>query len=220
VNFLVSLEQFQARHQLGNSETLVNTIKLVLSAATVHLSEYLRTGFDRQTQTDFYYVADRIIPARDGMYTLLLSNGFVFVDESTDPAPAPFSVYVGNTLADMHPKRLSKDAYILNSDSGKLTILSLTDEDGGSINLDYVDGYYIRVEYTHGFEVKSTVSGKVYTGVPDWLQEAATLIAYELFCLNDTDKEQKQGAFKIPPSVYALLGRNLRISPSSYSPLR
>lgn len=152
------------RQRLGFDDiTSINTaLQSALEGATTEIAQFLRTKFDRVTQTDIF--CPRFTMQRGSIYqvNLALKAGFVS-DVSIGTSPT------FDGVSDS-PTAVSSGAVI--------------DGEKGSVVLGYrsdLTNQFVSITYTAGFEVDGS---KVYQNVPDWLRIAAENYAISILDRN------------------------------------
>lgn len=224
---------------VADNERYNETIRQFLLGATFSLTASLRTEFDRVTHADVFYVResqkdddsiyyDRPRQGRawtvDGQLRyvgdqprtrLLLSQGFV------DSAQA-ISIRSAGTIGGLTDSSVFTD---LTSAEGVDTVIAY--EQGGVQvwNAD-LSGYFVRVEYTAGFDTTAGTDPPLYdqTQVPKWLQRLAQITAlmslttHPLF--TESNKSAEFGAKALHAQAQALIAKHVRYAPSALRPLR
>ena len=178
------------RERLGftdSKEVVINALERALNEATVVVGDHLRTGFDRQTNVDLFYVpktrefgpANRGRPSSrvtwsnlESPYTVAqtrfaLSQGFVDSGET-------ITAYAASTVEGLADSDLRYD---LKDVSGR-NLVTFDYDEGVMIVDDFLlNVSYVQVSYTSGF---TTTGGdpEVYVGQPNWLKTMCEVRAH------------------------------------------
>ena len=175
-----SVEDFAIRAGLGSvddlAEDVQNKARYALEAATTHLISYIRTEFDAQSVVDQYYVDTGELPFQGEFPKFYLTQGFV-----TTPV-ASMVIRTSDQLPEVGTATAIDTTY-LRLDSNKGTVL-ITGTDRLPINaLSPVSGdrYFAQIEYDAGFTASADAFGSVYDNAPEYLSEAALILAKQIF---------------------------------------
>ncbi len=181
---LATVEDLELRINATNTTgELTPLLYASLCSTTLHLTALLRVPSLEFTvgAVDRFYVDREYSKRVEQFIRFKLKNGFV--NETTNPIELKYAFTVDDFT----------DAVAIESQ-----YLSV-DEDRGFVNFDVYgfrdsfiriyanripanfEGYRFQITYDHGFEQKTLPEGKVYTGVPDWLYEAALIKGREIY---------------------------------------
>lgn len=171
---LVSVENLRIRMGLQDTESTNLRLAAAIEAATVHLESLLETSLDYQATDDTFWIDPREQPWVDHFLYVRLSKGFV---DSTVP---PVLRLAGTVAEAPTADPLATSNTKFNYKGGLAAILDsdLVTEVWPRLGVDEV---FLRVEYSYGFQTKSDEFGKVYLSTPAWLQEAAYVIATNIY---------------------------------------
>lgn len=230
-------ERLQARE---NTKTDA-AIDSALLAASSHLESVLYTEFSRKLLRDTWFVNWDEFPQRADRAKFYLTQGFV--DTTQTQELKINSEFDGIDLQDVQPAkvfRTTKDEKGLLTVFGSETVrppffsgsqgntqVAPFQVRGTPLLLNFA---YVQLEYTAGFESKrdktNCFSGKVYKGVPEWLEEACLQIGRELY-LTDVDVEEaivddatsalgnKRGTQAIITKAENMVNRHIRFHPDA-----
>lgn len=223
---LTTVEAVRKRGSLGDVDAVNERIGISLNAASLHLASLLRTDFDRKVIQDRYYVdwdefpfigggGDTYQYRRGGGFIKLFhSQGFVDTNES-------YTIKVALNLSDFaNAGEIDSDYLQIEGPEGLVLITSNELDSPAYVPFTLSGRQFYQIDYTAGFLTKSAKYGKVYQGVPEWLQEAATMASltiYRAVCRDDDES----AAFN-PSLIYPLqsfLERYIRFYPSALKPL-
>lgn len=127
-----------------------------LQAATVYLSTTLRTGFERKTRSDLFYIPEAVQIGATYKVKLKLTDGFLTALPTVVASDRRATLVAG---IDLTPDSL------FDLEQGTLTILDQP-----------LRGQFVQVEYTCGFEADDTdLTLYKQDQVPSWLKDAAYL---------------------------------------------
>lgn len=157
---LTSIADVRDAIRFDDIDEINTAIESALEAATADMINILRTEFDRQERTDFFYI-EKTTPygAVDQDYWRLTAG---FVDEDED-----FSVELGSSPAEITADPLDiESSCIVNYTRGLITYAG-----------EAQDSKFVKVTYTSGFELGTGDDDRVYQDVPTWLKQAAKLKA-------------------------------------------
>jgi hypothetical protein len=214
----VSVEDFAIRAGLGDVDDLADDVtakaQASIEAATTHLVSILRTTFDEQTPTDQYYVDTGELPFVGEFPRFFLSQGFVTT------ATSGIAMRIASTLADLAAASNTDAAYfVLDQTKGSL-LVSGTDVTSISVPSPALsDRYFADITYTAGFTSKSDAYGTIYENTPDWLTEAAMILAKSIFDTGKACKDDNKNPQGCPCSIESLVNRYIRFMPSALKPM-
>lgn len=147
----------KSRLSLSDITEIDQACDVVVDLTTQMLERQLSTSFALVTQEDHFRVLSPLKSGTECRATLMLRSGFV----STDPAPV---IKRGTSPADASAAAaLEDEEYTVNLEKGIVEVRSTDD----------LRNTFFAVEYESGFDV----SAGVYTGLPNWLLEAAYALA-------------------------------------------
>lgn len=193
-----------------------------LTSATIQLKDILRLGkITQEVQVSEEFLVDRDTALREERYLKMrLSNSFV--DESTNLV----KVIYGVTQEDLdNPNQTQADAKFVkvNHERGVVWF------DMAGFNGDLTEPaisrrvplnfyrYIFRVTYDYGLATKGSKEGKIFNGVPDWLEEAALIKGREIYQLTNPSQDNK--AIDNSGNLAYLVDNNLRIEALHLDPL-
>jgi hypothetical protein len=216
---LVSVEAFSIRSGLGDIDSIAEDVQLKarysIEAATAHIVSILRTELDAQSLVDQYYIDYGEFPFNAEFPKIYLTQGFVTT------AVGALVIRTSDQLPDVATATAIDTSY-LRLDSNKGTVL-ITGTDRLPINaLSPVAGnnYFLQIEYDAGFTTASDAFGTIYENTPDYLQEAAMILAMSIFQSGQPCKDsERTGTNGCPCTVENLLNRYIRFVPSALKPL-
>jgi hypothetical protein len=214
-----SVDDFAIRAGLGTvddlAEDVQNKARYALEAATTHLVSYIRTEFDARSVVDQYYVDIGELPFQGDFPKFYLSQGFV-----TTPVSS-MTIRTSDQLPEVG-SATAIDASYLRLDANKGTVL-ITGTDRLPINaLSPVSGdrYFAQIEYDAGFTTQADAFGTLYENAPDYLAEAAVILAKQIFDNGQPCKDgDATGANGCPCTIEHLITRYIRFVPSALKPL-
>ena len=192
------------RESLGFDDmTDINfAIEAALQAAEPQLAAQLGTSFARKAVTDTFFVPR---PGyEDGRHVqteFRLSRGLVV------PTPVAIRAY-DPQLIDTDARAVEGVRYDLDKGIGRDWVT-------------HYEGEYVRFSYEAGFEVGASPESYELTQVPNWLQEAAKLLA--LLHLADsptlTEANVKLEKLMLSQQLKALLSDHIRYAPMALLPM-
>lgn len=151
---IITVKDVRSRLSLPDDEGVNNSIKSCLNAALVRVSAMLRTGLNKVSLVNVFYVDGGIEVSKAGMFTLKLTRGFV-------QAAHEMNVAVGSTV---------EDVMVVGGES----ITGYFDIERGwvLVNVGQVLGKYVRVTCTCGFGDSDEP--------PDWLKEVVLALTIKM----------------------------------------
>jgi hypothetical protein len=215
----VSVEDFAVRAGLGDVDGLADEVtakaRAALEAATTHLISIVRTEFDEDTSiTDTYYVDSGELPFVGQFPRFFLSQGFV-----TTLATA-LVVKTSDQLSTL-AAATSLDTGFLVLDQSKGTML-ITGTDRlpiTSSGLTHGNRYFTSVTYAAGFTAADDAFGSLYASTPEWLKEAAIILAQSIFATGQPCEPGDKNSLGCPCDIESLVNRYLRFLPSALKPI-
>ncbi len=234
-------ERLQARE---NTKTDA-AIDIALLAASSHLESILYTEFSRKVLRDIWFVNWSEFPQRADRAKFYLTQGFVDTALAVElKVSSSFDEINAQAVQPTTNFRTGKDEKgvltVFGSESLRPPFFSGSQGNtqvspfqarGSALLLDFA---YVQLEYTAGFLSKqdktSCFSGKVYKGVPEWLEEACLQIGRELY-LTDVDVEEaivddatsalgnKRGTQAIITKAENMVNRHIRFHPDAQKPI-
>ena len=214
----VSVEDFTVRAGLGDADSLDESVttksKAAIEAATIHLISIIRTDFDQVSLSNQYYVDIGELPFQGEFPKFFLSQGFVTT------AVSAMVVRTATQLSEV-AAATALDASFFRLDSAKGTLLITGTDRLPITTLAPVSGdlYFAQIEYTAGFTAVADTFGTIYENAPDWLVEAAILLAQAIFATGKPCKDGDKNAQGCPCSIEGLVNRYVRFVPSALKPL-
>lgn len=215
----VSVDDFAIRAGLGDVDDLDDSVtakcQASIEAATTHLVSFIRTEFDENASiTDTYYVDIGEFPFLGKFPRFYLSQGFVTT------VVASLVVKNADQLGDLAAAAAISTAFlVLDSSKGALLITGTDQALSGTLQIVSGNRYFLSVAYAAGFTQKSDAFGAIYENVPEWLKEAALIIAKSLFDKGVPCEEGDKNAVGCPCSIEALVNRYIRYLPSALKPM-
>jgi hypothetical protein len=192
-----------------------------LTSATIQLKDIARLGkIVQAVQVSEEFLVDRDTALREERFLKMrLSNSFV--DESVNVV----KVIYGITQEDLDsPSQTPADAKFVKVDhergnvhfdmagfNGDLTEPAISRR----VPLNFYR-YIFRVTYDYGLATKGSKEGKIFTGVPDWLEEAALIKAREIYQLTNPAQDNK--AIDNSGNLAYLIDNNIRVAPLHLDP--
>lgn len=215
---LVSVESFTVRAGLGDVDSLDESVttkaQAAVEAATVHLISIVRTEFDQTAQVNQYWVDVGELPFQGDFPKFFLSQGFVTT------AVSAMVVRTATQLSEV-AAATALDASFFRLDSAKGTLLITGTDRLPITTLAPVSGdrYFAQIEYTAGYTSVGDAFGTIYENVPDWLAEAAIILAQSIFATGKPCKDDEKNASGCPCTIESLVSRYIRFVPSALKPL-
>jgi len=164
---LASIEDLRNALNRSNDSDTNRILNSALEAVTPAISGYLQTGFGRQEEKD----VDTFLPTKqdhfaDGRLVFKLRNsllvtGSVVIRSALDNS----ELAAADPIPDMG---IAIDTY-----RGYVTLLP------GEVAKR--ENHWFQIEYLSGFNTAADQIGRYYTGVPEWLKQAALLTAMEVY---------------------------------------
>lgn len=190
-----------------------------LSSATTQLRSLIQTkSFDATVGlSEDFFIDPNNKPITSRFLKFRLSNGFV--DETTNS----LSLKYGLTEADLSTAvDIDTNFFSLDLEKG-LVIFDTFEFVENSLSFRTINNsvnfshYIFRITYDHGFTDSNTKEGKVYKGVPDWLEEIALIKGREIYQLTNPkkDKSPKENAMNLS----ILLDEHIRYNPTYLRPI-
>jgi len=216
---LVSVEDFAIRAGLGDVENLADEVtakaQASIEAATLHLISIIRTEFDQNLSiTDNYYVDVGEFPFVGEFPRFYLSQGFVTT------AVTALVIKNADQLGDLAAATAIDTAFLV-LDSSKGTVLITGTDQALSGTLQIVSGnrYFLSVTYDAGFTAAADAFGTIYENTPDWLTEAAQIIAKAIFDNGVPCDDGDKNVLGCCISIEGLANRYIRYLPSALKPM-
>lgn len=201
---LTTAQLVRERISFGDIEDANLAIDGALESATVQLEQLLRTEFAKTVRNDVFYVDTSVADASGSKNTkLFLTQGFVLA------SPA-LSVVTSPSRSGLATAPVSVTTFTAQREVG---LVSIYEQD--------LDGGYVSVSYTAGFDVDSYDSG-LYTGVPSWLQQAAVVTAISGLRLNplfSTEGARLPEKAVMDAELSAVLSSHVRYRPAYRQPI-
>ncbi len=215
---LATVEDVRGRGSIPESDDVNTRISIALDSATIHLASALRTTFDLTVNSDQYWVSPHEFPYTDQFVKLFLKQGFVDKDSN---APNPYELRFAALLVDLASADLVEDEFLKRDDDKGQLLITGWDGAGAanstSLRLFTFSGeFFAQLDYTAGFSTKGSNFGKIFRDVPDWLEEAATMTALQIYREGCGELEGKAAAWAI---IHALIEQYIRFMPSALKPL-
>lgn len=180
----------------GEIDELGQSFDLALETATSNLEKDIMVGsFTRETRFDLYLVIQRRTPQGIFEYHLALSRGFIDSSEI-------FTVRVANEIEDFGTDDVEiTDKAIVDYELGTISFI------GGAIigarrlsSTFPIQGNYIRVDYTSGFNEDDNEGLFNTDEVPSWLKNSASINAITVIDSIDP-KLRAEGDSTIDPKI-------------------
>lgn len=214
----VSVEDFALRSGLGDIDGVAEDVqtksRMAIEAATTHLISIVRTEFDDQVNTDIYYSDAGEMPFVGDFPRYFLSQGFV-----TTPVSG-FDLHIHNQLDDLANPNYHIDTKYMLVDAVKGTLLLTgSDQITSRFSTAIADGAFVRIVYQAGFTSKADAFGTIYENAPDWLTEAAMILAIAIFATGKACEDDDKNSSGCPCSIEALVNRYIRFLPSALKPM-
>lgn len=180
---IIDIALVRDRLALINQTEVNSVLTSALVGAEQYAKSFLRTGLDELTYSDLFYVDSNVHQATDGMYALMLTNGFVRTDETV-------AIVNADTIATVDASTSATPVLLTQAEKGILFV-----------DPDMV-GKYLKVTYSAGFRKVAGVT--VFAEVPDWLQEF--LVAYTIKTLSMQQVNDKKDRLS---STYAFIDSHI-----------
>lgn len=215
---LVSVEDFAVRAGLGNVDDLAEDVtakaQASIEAATLYIQTILRTEFDEATLADQYYVDTGEFPFVGEFPRLYLTQGFV-----STPV-ASLTVRSADLLPDLAAATaMATDYLVLDANKGTVLITGTDQLPIGALAPITGDRFFLRIEYTAGFQSEADSYGSIYVDAPEYLREAAIVLAKSIFDMGQPCEPKDVNDKGCPCSVEKFLNRYIRFLPSALKPL-
>lgn len=213
---LATVEEIRVRLNIGDVDDINAKVSAALDAATLHLTSILRTEFDRQTVSDMFWLDPVQEPWTGEFIQLYLTQGFVFQDPAALPDPIGVEVRYADNKVDLANSDALDNAYVIVQDTKGLVLI--TDDVEHDITIPRwrtANRFFMSVDYTAGFLTKNTEFGLVYQDVPGWLNEAAIIVASNIFKYDADCSKEGLAKGKCGPDVMRLVERYIRFYPSA-----
>lgn len=219
---LVKVETVRTRLQVADNDSVNERLELATEAATLHLESTLRTTFPRADSTDIFYIDSKQKPFMGNFVNLILAKGFVQPEDLVGPPVInALTVKISSVFSELPTAdNLLAEQFILDLNKGYITLLNEPGNVFVSNPLVPSDRFFVRVDYTHGFEGSS-----LYKNVPSWVEEAATLIAMGIYNgeagreFNKVNNRRAEFTGNSYGKGLALLEPYVRFRPSAYKPI-
>ena len=234
---LINPETVRVRMDLPDEAAVNARLVAAIMAATPHLESLIRTEFDREEHEDDFYMDPVQEPwrggeyayhsgrrrdreRRDGFPVMYLESGFVFVDPDATPDPVEVEVRIAaleNELGDATNDPIDSEFYRVDLKKGLVRLSNEIDYSSQNTRLILTGiPFYARVNYTAGFRTRATTLGRVYRDVPDWLEEAAFVLAFNIYNQDaDCGKRGNPPCGPCDQQVVAMVERHIRFFPSA-----
>jgi hypothetical protein len=196
----VVLDHLAKENSTDNLLAATSAVELATAACEARLS----TSFNAGTAVDVMYITSSMPLGLTAFQTrLLASRGFITSASLTTVKAlgvAKFGTDEETALTNV----------VINYDKG---IVTLVDDD--------LTGYYVKLSYSYGF----ANTGGLYTGAPEWLQEACKLMALMTLISgpNPTITEKKDVVESTPKALATqfetIMAQNIRYAPGAAMPL-
>lgn len=216
----ISVDDFAIRAGLGNVDDLAESVqtkaRYAIEAATTHLVSYIRTEFDAVTgQRDVFYVDSHEFPYVGEFPSLYLKYGNVTT------AVSSLVVRSASLLQDLpNAGALSNDYLVLNADKGTLMITGTDQLPLVGPSLIIGDRFFLDVTYDAGFQEQADAFGSIYVNAPQYLAEAAMILALSIFQSGQPCKDgEATGQNGCPCTIEMLISRYIRFAPSALKPI-
>lgn len=207
---LVGVNSVATRYTIPNEPVLLSKMAASLDATSIYLESILKTAFllDAAVQDLYTFGKGGTAYDDDENWYFRLSRGFL------NAAP---EIRIGPVKADLADESEVSDEYWA-CDTVK-GILSLSKqylaEYGQAL---YQRSYSIKrtlflsVDYSAGFTAAEDIYGQVYSGVPGWLMEAATIYGFSVYSGEDCDKKTKKNE-RLAQAISSMLNEHIRYIP-------
>ena len=216
----ISVDDFAIRAGLGAVDDLQESVqtkaRYAIEAATTHLVSYIRTEFDAVTdQRDVYYVDSHELPFVGEFPSVFLSYGNVTT------AVGSLQVRSASLLNDLTTaSALSTDYLVLNADKGTVMITGTDQLPLAGPTLITGDRFFLDVTYDAGFQTQADAYGTIYVNAPQYLAEAAMILALSIFQSGQPCKDgEATGQNGCPCTIENLITRYIRFAPSALKPI-
>lgn len=216
---LLSLEVLKSSLAQCDTDAAAEMLNSAAEMATAILSGYLRTPFDRLNYVDHFDFNDRnnMDAERVPLY-VKPKAGFI---EPASPVPV-IDVAADFATLTSNPTAIAATDYLLDASKGVIKIMILTEGLADLFSTRITTKSMCRVTYTAGFSDKADDVGRVYIGVPQWLQEAArlmTIYLYDQLIVAKGSDQQVQPLTSVPQSVQMMLDGHVRVHQTAVTPL-
>ena len=215
----VSVDDFAIRSGLGLVDDLAEEVqtkaRYAIEAATTHLVSIIRTDFDEAAGiVDRFYVDTDEMPYVGEFPRLYLSRGFVTT------AVSSLSVKAASILTELSGgTALNTDYLVLDATKGTLLITGTDELPIAGPSIVSGDRFFAQVTYDAGFAQSADAFGFIYEGAPDWLKEAAMILAKSIFDTGAPCADKDRNAQGCPCSIEGLVSRYIRFAPSAIKPM-
>jgi hypothetical protein len=216
---LVSVADFAIRAGLGDVDALADEVtakaRASIEAATLHLISIIRTEFDQNVSiTDQYYVDVGEFPFVGEFPRIYLSQGFVTT------AVASLVIKNADQLGDLAAATAINNAFVVLDQSKGTVLITGTDQAlSGTLQIVSGNRYFLSVTYAAGFTAVADMFGTIYENTPDWLKEAAQIIAKAIFDSGVPCDDKDKNALGCCISIEGLANRYIRYLPSALKPI-
>lgn len=214
---IVSVDDMLTRLGQRNIEDITNLLTVAVNAATLQVQAMLDARLDYTTTLERFYVPADQYPRPGQPLALRLNNGFV------DPT-VTLTVQVADRLLDLGtaaaaPLDASLD-FVVDYPKGLVYIEALDRvvADATWVHLNpTLKGAHLSVQYAYGYQKKADAYGMLYQNTPDWLKEAAAMVATEMF--KDTMEVDQKRPTNLMGTVAAFLDGYRRYYPTGIRPV-
>lgn len=194
---LTSVESVRQRKGEQNIDEVIKALANAVNGATIHLNTVLRTDFAYQTHTETYRVDTTHSSYQDNFVRLYTKQGFIDTSATLEVRVADTlqSVASATPVPSEYVKVVPEKGIIMLEDEGEVPALE--------------DNPFVELTYSAGFQTTTTQNGDLANNVPDWLKEAAVLVASNLY--EDRDP--------VSASIFMFLERYVRYFPHTLKAL-
>lgn len=214
---IVSVDTLLTRMGQRDIPDITDLLTVAVNAATLQIQSMLDAQLDYATVTERWYIPPDALPRRGVPLKLRLNNGFV---DST----AAISITVADKLIDLGTANAqaldSTMDFVVDYPKG-LVYIEQRDEVIAYNMWAHLDptlrGAHLSVQYSYGFKTQNDAYGKIYTNTPNWLVEAAALVATELF--KDTMDVDKKRSTNLMGTAASFLDQYRRYFPTGLRPV-
>jgi len=218
---LASVDELIIRINGIDGGDIRKTLYANLVSATIQLQGLARVGkLVQEVGKIEEFEIDRDTAVRDHERWLKFRLSNSFVDQTTTPVEVKYGVNQDD-LDSASNSPVDPSFVKINEERGTVWFdVWGFNGDIQSISRRIPQGFYqyiFRITYDYGLAEKGTKDGKVFTGVPDWLQESTLIKAREIYQLTNPSENNK--AIDNSGNLSYLLDSNMRVAPLHLDPL-
>lgn len=159
---ILTVEGFRDKYSLEDNDAINVLIHNALESASLHIEAYVPTILAKGTRSELYWVHPSVKPFNSEYVRLDLMSGHITPNTTTVRIAS--SLKVLGELSSVTPSDV-----IIDTEAGRVLYLDTHKcRAGVAVEVTYTSGYDI---------VDDGIFGTLYANVPDWMVEAAIMVA-------------------------------------------